>query len=684
MHEYWSKVLILVGFAFPAQLGIDQNKPSTFPLQPGRPIERTLSVGQLHTYTVNLEREQFVQLVVDQRGIDVVIRTFSPSGQRLGEFDSPNGSNGPENVTIAASVAGQYRLDVAPIDPSRNLPPGLYQIQIVQVRKATEEELKTTRNQELLKAKGLDLLQDVARAADQFRRPATRAGLLIKAAQQSWDSDEMHARRFMEQAIDNVKQVVANADINDPNYFQTFQSAMQLRSQVVDVLVAHDPEMALTFLQSTRTLVNPEGPRGDAQYNRELQLELSIANRISSKDPRSAFLIAEDTLKRGVSMNIMDTLHRLLPNHPDLAAKLANDIASKLANESLLQHPEAANLASAFLQMNTTASLIPENEYRNLFQKVIGEALSYTVSFPNSYSMERNSAQNLLNGVKSMSRQLQNYAPDQREAIENKWLEVSNQNNSPFQLYQNVINSSTIDETLDVISRAPSDMREGLYQQVATKVAQSGDMPRARQIIAEHMTNVQQRQQALRNVERQVVSNAISQGNLDDALRNLIDFQPAGERAQMLNQFLNRIGSGVKRGTAITYLDQIRSMLGSSGRAEDQQQMMALLALARAFARYDSNRTFGIVEPLIDQFNDISASAVVLNGFFQKYYDDGELIVDNGNPVGGVANDLANTLGDLAVRNFDRAKSLADGIHPTDIRLRVYLAIAEQAIQPRY
>ena len=111
---------------------------------------------------------------------------------------------------------------------------------------------------------------------------------------------------------------------------------------------------------------------------------------------------------------------------------------------------------------------------------------------------------------------------------------------------------------------------------------------------------------------------------------------------------------------------------------------LPILALARAFARYDSNRTFGIVEPLIDQFNDISASAVVLNGFFQKYYDDGELIVDNGNPVGGVANDLANTLGDLAVRNFDRAKSLADGIHPTDIRLRVYLAIAEQAIQPRY
>src|SRR5207249_1767318 len=145
----------------------------------------------------------------------------------------------------------------------------------------------------------------VARAADQFRRPATRAALLIKAAQQLWDSVEVHARRFMEQAIDNVRQVVANADINDTNYFQTFHSTMQLRSQVVDALVAHDPEMALDLRHSTGTLVNPEGPRGDAQSNRELQLELSIANRISSKDPRSAFRMADDTLKRGVSMNIM-------------------------------------------------------------------------------------------------------------------------------------------------------------------------------------------------------------------------------------------------------------------------------------------------------------------------------------------------------------------------------------------
>ena len=160
--------------------------------------------------------------------------------------------------------------------------------------------------------------------------------------------------------------------------------------------------------------------RVDAQYNRELQLELSIANQISPKDPMSAFRMAEDTLKQGVSRDLVNTLQQLRTKDPGLATRLSNDIASRLANESFLQHPEAANLATSFLQINRTASLIPEPEYRNLFQKVVNEALSYTMSFPNSYSMERNAAQNLLNSVKSMSRELQAYAPDQREAVEKK------------------------------------------------------------------------------------------------------------------------------------------------------------------------------------------------------------------------------------------------------------------------
>src|SRR6266850_3869589 len=93
-------------------------------LQPGTPVERTLAAGQSHSYTISLEQDQFLRLLVDQRGIDVVVRAFSPAGRQLGEFDTPNGTNGPEDVTVIAETSGVYRIEVAPLDPSP--PPGRY------------------------------------------------------------------------------------------------------------------------------------------------------------------------------------------------------------------------------------------------------------------------------------------------------------------------------------------------------------------------------------------------------------------------------------------------------------------------------------------------------------------------------------------------------------------------------
>jgi hypothetical protein len=196
----------------------------------------------------------------------------------------------------------------------------------------------------------------------------------------------------------------------------------------------------------------------------------------------------------------------------------------------------------------------------------------------------------------------------------------------------------------------------------------------------DNITTPQMRQQALRNLDQQSIFTATRERKLDDAMRALLDLQPASERPRMIVQFLNSIGGAVKKQTALIYLDQLRGVLRSS-RAENQEQMGALLALSRAYSRYDPDRAFAVLEPLIDQFNELSASAVVLDGFFQKFYEDGELILDNGSSIGNLANDLSNTLGSLAATNFDRAKSVADRIDRVDVRLRIELTIVEQALR---
>jgi hypothetical protein len=51
-------------------------------LQSGKTIEKSLAAGQTHRYTINLEKDQFIQLAGEQRGIDVVVRVFAPGGTR--------------------------------------------------------------------------------------------------------------------------------------------------------------------------------------------------------------------------------------------------------------------------------------------------------------------------------------------------------------------------------------------------------------------------------------------------------------------------------------------------------------------------------------------------------------------------------------------------------------------------
>ena len=85
---------------------------------------------------------------------------------------------------------------------------------------------------------------------------------------------------------------------------------------------------------------------------------------------------------------------------------------------------------------------------------------------------------------------------------------------------------------------------------------------------------------------------------------------------------------------------------------------------------------------MIDQFNELCAAARTLEGFGSEYYEDEELNLQNGNSVGQMATRVANVLATLALVSFERARTASDKIRLPEVRLRVYLEIAQQTIQP--
>jgi CHAT domain-containing protein/Tfp pilus assembly protein PilF len=102
------------------------------------PVEREISGGESHRYQLSLESGQFVRLVVDQRGIDLVEVPSGPDGQTLAAIDGPNGTQGPEPVLLLAETGGSYSLEVRASNATAG--PGRYEIRLEELRPATPQD----------------------------------------------------------------------------------------------------------------------------------------------------------------------------------------------------------------------------------------------------------------------------------------------------------------------------------------------------------------------------------------------------------------------------------------------------------------------------------------------------------------------------------------------------------------
>jgi erythromycin esterase-like protein len=96
------------------------------------PHEATLTPGSAHTYELRLRRGESADVVVRQKGVDVIVELRAPNGRVLDEIDGPTGRMGDEHVEIIANERGAYRLTVRPFDA--NEPSGTYAIELQTVR----------------------------------------------------------------------------------------------------------------------------------------------------------------------------------------------------------------------------------------------------------------------------------------------------------------------------------------------------------------------------------------------------------------------------------------------------------------------------------------------------------------------------------------------------------------------
>src|SRR5215813_12040189 len=107
-------------------------------LEAGKPIKGELAGGGRHAYRISLGADQFLKVVVEQQGIDVVVQVSGPDGKQILELDSESRLQGRKEVSLVAEAAGAFQLIVRP--KQNGAPAGSYEIRIEELRVATDTD----------------------------------------------------------------------------------------------------------------------------------------------------------------------------------------------------------------------------------------------------------------------------------------------------------------------------------------------------------------------------------------------------------------------------------------------------------------------------------------------------------------------------------------------------------------
>ena len=118
-----------------------EEQANAYTLIVGQPVAREMRGGEQHTYQVSLSAGQYARIVVEQKGLDVVLALLGADGRPLLEVDNNlSGIRGMEVVSLVAEINGAYLLNVRSLEKAASV--GRYEVRIEDLRTATEADRK--------------------------------------------------------------------------------------------------------------------------------------------------------------------------------------------------------------------------------------------------------------------------------------------------------------------------------------------------------------------------------------------------------------------------------------------------------------------------------------------------------------------------------------------------------------
>lgn len=539
----------------------------------------------------------------------------------------------------------------------------------------------------------VSLLEEVATEAESLKLAENRIRVKATVADMLWTRDEKRARSLFKAATDELVELIVNVDPSDPSYYQAVQAPTQLRQIMQQMLSSRDARLALEFLRATRMPQQPQPESAYKQTDYELQLEMNLIEQISREDPKLALQLAEESLSKGFSSSLESVLINLSEKDREGAAKLLSDIIKKLQSENLLRNQEAASMAVSILSLLYTNDSFKPNqtsekgehaiadaqEARELMELVLTAAVNSRTDADPSDGMARSIAQTFLSQLKPLMPQIEKFSPSHAAQLARKQAQFNRTLDARTRFWQEnseIMQKGSVEDLLDLASKAIPEMRSEMIQQAAGRAFSEGNVERARQIINDNISDATLRKQMIANIDGQLFWQRMNEGKLAEA-RQILGKLRGVDRAQMLVHLGTAAASRGDKTSASQFLEEAWGMVNP--KPENYNELQMQINIAGAYNSFAPERSFGIIEGLTGQLNEMLSAAEVLNGFEQQYYKQGELLSSSSN-LSGMLDSYDNELASLARTDFERAKNIAGSFQRREVRIMARLRIAQEIL----
>jgi hypothetical protein len=556
---------------------------------------------------------------------------------------------------------------------------------------AVEESKKLNKEME---AKVLEILDATIKEIPMLRVSENRILMKAAAADLLWLYDETRARALISEALTGLNEVPLDDEEDIENPYRKNRSYSQLQSMLLHILAQRDPKLARRLLRNNKESSDQPvySHRYDSSYS-----NLQLASRILESDPKQATEIVEESLEKRYPYQLESFLIQLRSKDSVAAGKLAEKILSKLRSDNLVDDEEAMTAAMSLLRISTNTSssssdskskeslpLLNQQNIQQLAEMIVSAGISIVNTRPGK-----------VESIESVLDTLEKYIPSKASQLKRRISEInkkkeeydrflngeSNQEEEdPSDNVWSIASNGTAEQILQAAPKAPEEIQSMLYSTAINKLTEQGDLEQARTIINERVIDPSKRRALLNRIDQRALAKAIDNGEIEQAKQAISSIQSNEKRVAALISLAQTVLAKGNKEVTIELLNEARGLIGFQARTF--QALGLQLYLASLYADVDPTQSLSIIEPSVDQINELINAAALIFSYMGKEtreaMRDGEFTAD---PlyeiyrVGASKSQIQEAVRKIAITDVDRARSTIDRLQRNEVRLTARLLL---------